>query len=231
MTEDHPIATVAASAESAPRPFTPLRLAVVALALVGGATAVASLGRHAEPAIAQAPFAADGNRVEIREGAPTWSYLEFAQAGLQPPLPPEPVPGRVAVDEARSQPIEAPLAGRVVTVAVKLGQRVEIGERLIAVHSPDLVDLGRDYEEMRAAEAMRAKTVDRLRSLVALSAEPEKKLIEAEQELKAAQLARGAAESKLRSLSVDGTSDGLYWLAAPRRRRRPAARRQGGNRQ
>jgi cobalt-zinc-cadmium efflux system membrane fusion protein len=212
MTNNNP--TVAAS--TGHTPFTPVRLAIAALVVVAGATAVASLGRHAEPVAETAPFAADGTRVEIRSGAPTWTYLDFAQATLQPPLQPAPVPGRVLVDEARSQPIEAPLAGRVENVAVKLGERVEKGARLVAVRSPDLVDLGREFEEMRAAEATRSKTVERLRSLVALSAEPEKKLMEAEQELKTAQLARAAAESKLHSLSADETSDGLYWLTAPR---------------
>jgi len=211
MTNNQP--TLAAPTST---PFTPARLAIAALVVVAGATAVGSLGRHADPVAETAPFAADGTRVEIREGAPTWTYLDFAQAALQPSLQPAPVPGRVLVDEARSQPIEAPLAGRVENVAVKLGQRVNKGDRLVAVRSSDLVDLGREYEEMRAAEAMRSKTVERLRSLVALSAEPEKKLIEAEQELKTAQLARAAAESKLHSLSLDETSAGLYWLTAPR---------------
>ncbi|MBX3023505.1 efflux RND transporter periplasmic adaptor subunit [bacterium] len=201
-----------------PLHVTPARLAVVvAAALALGAGLSAALRGSGEPAVArEANFTVEGTRVEVRAGAPTWTYLAFADAALQPALLPPPVPGRVAVDEARAQPIEAPLPGRIDTVAVKLGERVEPGEHLIAVRSPDLVDLAKELDQIKSKEAAKAKTVERLRALVALAAEPEKKLVEAEQEHTQAQLARAAAEAKLRSLSVATASEGLYWLTAPR---------------
>ncbi|MFN8641504.1 MAG: efflux RND transporter periplasmic adaptor subunit [Candidatus Binatia bacterium] len=213
MTENH-----GAALPRAPLHVTPLRLAaVVAAALAVGALLTLVLHRGVQPAVDGEPaFTVEGTRVDVRAGGPTWSYLAFAAAELQAPLPPPPVPGRVAVDEARAQPIEAPLPGRIDTVAVKLGERVSEGQRLISVRSPDLVDLARDLDEMKAEEAARAKTVERLRALVALTAEPEKKLVEAQQALTEAQLARAAADAKLRSLSVAAASEGLYWLTAPR---------------
>jgi cobalt-zinc-cadmium efflux system membrane fusion protein len=201
-----------------PLHVTPLRLAVVvAAALATGALLSGALRRGVQPAADSEPaYTVEGTRVDVRAGGPTWNYLEFAQAELQAPLPPPPVPGRIAVDEARAQPIEAPLPGRIDSVAVKLGERVLAGQRLIAVRSPDLVDLVKEFDQMKAEEATRAKTVERLRALVALTAEPEKKLVEAQQELTETQLARAAAEAKLRNLSVAGASEGLYWLTAPR---------------
>ncbi len=202
----------------APLHFTPTRLvAVVLAALAVGALLSAALRRDTARATNLEPaYTVDGPRVDIRPGAPTWTYLSFANAGLEAALLPPPVPGRVAVDEARSQPIEAPLPGRIDTVAVKLGERVEPGQHLLAVRSPDLVDLAKELDQIKSEEAAKAKTVDRLRALVALEAEPEKKLVEAEQELTQAQLARAAADAKLRSLSVATASEGLYWLTAPR---------------
>lgn len=207
-----------ATMPSSPLRVTPARLAiVVAAALAAGALLSGVLRRGAARVAERAPaFQVEGPRVDIRAGAPTWTYLGFATAALHPALPPPPVPGRVAVDEARAEPIEAPLPGRIDSVAVKLGERVEPGQRLIAVRSPDLVDLARELDQIKAEEAARARTVDRLRALVALTAEPEKKLVEAEQALTQAQLARAAAEAKLRSLSVAAASEGLYWLTAPR---------------
>lgn len=201
-----------------PLHVTPTRLAiVVVVALAAGALLSAALRRGGEPAAAREPsFSVEGGRVDIRPGAPTWTYLGFADATLQPALLPPPVPGRVAVDEARAQPIEAPLPGRIDSVAVKLGERVEPGQRLLAVRSPDLVDLARELDQIKSEEAAKAKTVERLRALVALTAEPEKKLVEAEQALTQAQLARAAAEAKVRSLSVATAAEGLYWLTAPR---------------
>jgi RND family efflux transporter MFP subunit len=192
--------------------------AVIAGLLIVGGAGLLLLLRHGEeaPAAAAAPFSVDGEHITIREGAATWSYLDFARAEVQAPVPPAPVPARVAFDESRAAPIVAPLAGRVDAVSVRLGQRVSTGDRLLAVRSPDLVDLTKEVELKRSKEAAKGKAVERLRALVDLHAEPTKKLIDAEQELAQAQLARQAAELKLRSLSVAQDDAGLYWLLAPR---------------
>src|SRR6185369_2509377 len=124
--------------------------------------------------------------------------------------------GRVAFDEARSTPVVAPLPGHVESVAVRLGQRVEQGDPLIAVHSPALVDVQKELEQSRAEESAKERIVERLRSLVALKAEPEKDLVAAEQELKQAALAREAAQLKVRSLDVVDAQGNLYWLKASR---------------
>ncbi len=165
---------------------------------------------------AAAAFTVAGDHVDVAAGTPTWSYLGLETAALGDALAPEPVPGRVASDEARSQPIVAPLAGHVESVAVRLGQRVAQGDHLIAVHSPALVDVYKELAQARAEEAAREKTVVRLRSLVALKAEPEKDLLAAEQELEQTRLARAAAELKVRSLDVGAAGANLYWLTAPR---------------
>ena len=192
-------------------------LLLAALVLLGGAVAVLALRRGGEVASDVAsPFDVAGDRIEIHDNAPTWSYLEFASADVQAPVPPAPVPARVAFDEGRAAPIVAPLSGRIDAVPVRLGQQVSKGDRLVAIRSPDLVDLTKEVELKRNKESARAKTVERLRALVDLHAEPTKKLIEAEQDLAQAQLARQAAELKLRSLAVAQDDAGLYWLVAPR---------------
>jgi len=201
-------------------PATPgsgrLKWGVVGLGIVAIATVVLAVRARREVATDNAPpFTVTGDTVDIRDGAAAWSYLDFAQAHVGKPIAPEPVPARVAFDEARSQPIFAPLPGRVDTVSVRLGQHVETGDRLLAVRSTALVDLSKEIDLLRSKEGARGKAVERLRALVALKAVPEKDLISAEQDLKQAQLAREAAELKLRSLSVAEASEGRYWLTAP----------------
>jgi RND family efflux transporter MFP subunit len=192
-------------------------LLLTALVVVGGAVAVLALRRGGDVAADVAtPYNVEGDRIEIRDNAPTWSYLEFAPASEQDPVPPAPVPARVAFDEGRAAPIVAPLPGRVDAVPVRLGQRVHKGDQLVGIRSPDLVDLTKEVELKRNKEAAKAKAVERLRSLVDLRAEPTKKLIDAQQDLAQAQLARRAAELKLSSLSVAQDNTGLYWLVAPR---------------
>src|SRR5215470_3864721 len=194
------------------------RTLVAAGVAVAAVIAALLIGRHTSRTAADVgpPFNVDGTRVAITDRAPTWSYLEFASASPQEAVPPAPMPARVAFDEARASPIIAPLPGRIDAVPVRLGQRVTKGERLLAIRSPDLVDLSKEVELKRTEEAARAKAVDRLRALVDLRAEPTRKLIDAQQELAQAQLAREGAELKLRSLAVAQEDSGLYWLLAPR---------------
>ena len=189
---------------------------VVGLGAIVIAGAVLAVRVHKEAATEATPaFTVTGDAVDIRDGAAAWSYLDFAQAQVGKPIPLEPVPARVAFDEARSQPIFAPLPGRVDTVSVRLGQHVDKGDRLLAIRSTALVDLSKEIDLLRSKESARGKAVERLRALVALKAVPEKDLVGAEQDLKQAQLAREAAELKLRSLSVAEVSEGRYWLTAP----------------
>jgi cobalt-zinc-cadmium efflux system membrane fusion protein len=201
--------------------FAPLardRRVLVAV-LVAIAVAIGMLGfRHSNQTEADVgpPFSVTGDRIEIHDNAPTWSYVEFARADVQAPVPPAPVPARVAFDESRAAPIVPPLPGRIDAVPVRLGQRVSKGDQLAAIRSPELVDLTKEVELKHSEETARAKAVERLRALVELHAEPTKKLVEAEQELAQAQLARQGAELKLRSLAVAQEDAGLYWLLAPR---------------
>lgn len=193
------------------------RVILVALA-VAGLGAAALLLRHGSQTVAAVapPFSVAGDRIEIRDNAPTWSYLEFARADVQAPVPPAPVPARVAFDDARAAPIVAPLPGRIDAVSVRLGERVKKGDQLLAIRSPELVDLTKEVELKRGEEAAKARIVERLRALVELRAEPSRKLIDAQQELAQVQLARQAAELKLRSLAVAQDDSGLYWVLAPR---------------
>lgn len=162
------------------------------------------------------PYEVNGETVEIPPQSPTLSYIDFAEARLGAPLVPEPVPGRVGVDESRAEPVVAPLQGRIDAVAVRLGQRVNPGDRLISVRSSALVDLLHEIEVLRASESARAKTVERLKALVELRAAAEKDLLNAELELNEVRLSLQAAELKLRSRPMQVANDGAYWLLAPR---------------
>ena len=191
--------------------------ATIAVGVLLAAVVAVSHARHTEPPSDSAPpFVVAGDRVDVKANAPTWRYIELAHATLSDPIAPEPVPGRVAFDEARSAPIVAPLQGHVDAVNVRLGQHVHKGERLLAVRSGALVDLLREIELLQAKEAARRKIVERQHALVELKAVPEKDFIAAEQDLRQAHLAREAAELKLRSLPITPESEGVYWITAPR---------------
>ena len=168
------------------------------------------------PRTAVVPYHVHGESVEVAPNSPTLGYLSLAKAELQHVLVPEPVPGRVAVEESRAEPVVAPLQGRVDAVAVRLGQHVNPGDRLVSVRSSAAVDLLHEIEVLQASEAARAKTVERLKALVELRAAAEKDLLNAVLELNEVRLSLQAAELKLRSRPMQVAPDGTYWLLAPR---------------
>ena len=199
-----------------PRPRRRWWAVIAAVIALIGAGVMWTLTRTHPRQETAAPYQVTGESVQIGSGSRTWKYLEFATAAVSGSIPPEPAPARVVVDETRSQPVVAPLQGRVDTVAVRLGQRVQSGNRLLAVRSPELVDLFKELDLLRSKEAAREKSLARVKALVALQAAAQKDLVAAQQDLQQVKLSREAAERKLRSLSVDPGIDGLYWLTAQR---------------
>jgi cobalt-zinc-cadmium efflux system membrane fusion protein len=161
------------------------------------------------------PVAAAGDAVTLTEGAPQWSYLELAVAEEQPALAPPPVPGRVEFDEKRSAAAGSPLPGRVEEVRVRLGDQVKAGDRLLAVRSGALADLDRELESARSEVAAKTRVAERARELVALRAAPEKEQLEAEEDLRHAQLAQKAASAKRDSLNAAIDGDTRFWITAP----------------
>jgi cobalt-zinc-cadmium efflux system membrane fusion protein len=205
-------------AAAAPTPRRPLGLAVGGALLALLAVAVLVFRGRAEPPAAAPGLTVEGGAVELGPSAAQWKYIELATATGSAPLPPVPAPARITVDEGRSEPIFAPLPGRVEVVKVQLGQEVKPGDRLLALRSSTLPELGREEESARAALAVKTALADRVRDLVQLRAVPEKDLMLAEQERREAELSLKAAEGKRRSLRIAARDDsGLYWVSATRR--------------
>jgi cobalt-zinc-cadmium efflux system membrane fusion protein len=206
----------------APEPPRPAsnRRALVLVALVGiavGVGATLALRNPAPPATASAGLTVDQGAVEIAASAPQWRYIGLDAARRSDPLPAVPAPARVTVDEGRSAPIFAPLAGRVERVNVQLGQEVKPGDRLLAIRSSSLPELGREVESAKAVLAVKSGMAERERDLVKLRAVPEKDLILAEEEKHEAELNLKAAEGKRRSLRLGSLDEsGLYWVTATR---------------
>jgi cobalt-zinc-cadmium efflux system membrane fusion protein len=203
--------------DTAPPPVPRGRL----LAAAGGAVVLAArarlLLRGGGPAPEPAPtIRASGDVVELDTDAPQWSYLQLAVAEEQPALPPPPAPGRVVFDENRSAAAGSPLPGRVERVAVRLGDPVRAGDRLFAVRSGALADLDRDVESARSHVQATQRTVERTRALVALRAAPAKDQIDAEEDLRQAELALRAATAKRESLEAAIDDDTRFWVTSPR---------------
>ena len=201
-----------------------LTITVAAVVLIGGGLGARHLLRAQQaahpPAGVASPAGAltvEGDAIRMAASAPQWSFVELRPAALAPPLPPVPAPGRVTVDESLAAPVFAPVAGRVESIAVTLGQSVKAGERLVAVRSAVVPELLRDVASTREIMTLKTVAAQRVKDLVALHAVPEKELELAQTEQREAELAMEAARGKLKSLRV-GESDGggMFWVKAPR---------------
>jgi len=142
--------------------------------------------------------------------------FETAPADWGPPLQRAPVTARVQTVDALTAPSFAPLDGRVLEVAVKIGDHAKEGDQLVKVASGDLASLVRELNAARLTIATKQSLSNRLRLLVESRAASQNDLLVAESELNEARLAAGAADAKLRSLHVTQAGESAYWILAAR---------------
>jgi cobalt-zinc-cadmium efflux system membrane fusion protein len=122
----------------------------------------------------------------------------------------------VAFDDSRLSAVGAPLAGRVDQVRIRLGDRVRKGDRLFSVRSADLANVEHDILDARATVEVKRRVVERTKDLVQLRAAPEKDLLQAEAELKQAEITLATAISRHDSLRVSQDGSNLFWVTSPR---------------
>ena len=132
---------------------------------------------------------ADAQGVTLNADAPQWRYLTIAVAEEGPPLAPLPVPAHVELDPRRSSAVGTPLPGRVESVLVRAGSRVQKGDKLFSVKSGAYVELDRDSALARAQVTVNERLAARARELYELKAAPQKDVLSAEAELEDARLA------------------------------------------
>jgi membrane fusion protein, heavy metal efflux system len=154
------------------------------------------------------------NTVTVSKDSPIHFSVSLVEAG--DPLPLNPVTARVTTVEALTSPSFAPLSGRVVEAAVRPGDHVKEGQKLVQVRTADLAALEHDVHAAELGVETRSASVGRLRALVASRAASENDLLLAESELEQAKLTLKTARSRLSSLQVQRADDTTYWVLATR---------------
>jgi cobalt-zinc-cadmium efflux system membrane fusion protein len=179
--------------------------------------AAASFHRKAPSALATAPGMRVGpNDVTLSEGAPQWKVLRVGTAAHPTERWTEPFPARFKVDEARASKVGAPLAGRVTTVFIELGQPVKVGQPLFTIASPDVAGLRAEQQKAAVDLEVAKSGYQRVKAMVEARALPAKDEIESDQQLREAQLALHLAQTKLSSLRVSSSGDNQFTVVAPR---------------
>lgn len=203
---------------SSPSP-PPMRWQGVIIGLVIGiaitTVAAAFFMSKQRPREATQGFSVDNDTVTLKPGA---APMQFETAAVESgaPLARAPVTARVQTVESMTAPSFAPLDGRVVEVAVKIGDHVKEGDRLVMVTSGDLASLVRERNAARLTIQTKQSLVDRLERLVESRAASQNDLMVAQSELNEAKLAASAADARLRALTVTQSGESAYWIMAAR---------------
>ena len=128
--------------------------------------------------------------------------------------------GTITANKDRIAEVSPRLAGRVVSVAVALGTRVESGQTLAMLDSIDLGQARADYLQARSEATVAEATLSRAEGLVAERIVPKKDYLRAKADAERARAAAQAAADKLQLLGVSPKVVGeqynaAYPLAAP----------------
>ena len=128
--------------------------------------------------------------------------------------------GLVSVPPAGFEQVVAPLAGRVLRVAVAAGDEVKAGQVLLGMFSPDGVALSQALQSAQATESLAAQTLAREQRLWKEGIGIERRVREAEVALQQARIEREAAAARLRgaggSLDKRAANETELAIRAPR---------------
>jgi len=136
------------------------------------------------PAVTQV----DPNRVNLPPDSPKLSRLRTATVELaEVPVDPITSPGKVEANPNRTAHVLLPVAGRVKSVEIRIGDYVKQGQTLLTVESPDVdaaisayLQAGAAVTQARAALVKAQADTDRARDLFEHRAVAQKEVLNAE---------------------------------------------------
>lgn len=163
-------------------------------------------------------FVKDGNLIKIPEGSPLRRQLTVQAVTQREMVRDLVIPAVVEADPARIMKVLPPLAGRVTALNVRLGERVERGQPLLVLDSPDLRSAYADYDRSKVLSDLAAKNRDRLRSLGVGGGVALKDIQHADAEFITASAEYQRAEARLQQIGVDPAAvnkSRIVTIAAP----------------
>jgi cobalt-zinc-cadmium efflux system membrane fusion protein len=149
------------------------------------------------------PLLRAGDTVTLPEGSPLRSELTIAPVTAKDSKRDLVLPAVVETDPARLIKVAPPLAGRVAQLKVGLGERVEAGQPLVVIDSPDLGTAYSDYDRAKVLLSLASKTRDRLRELQKIGGAAMKDLQQAETDYVTAEVELQRATAHLKQIGVE----------------------------
>jgi membrane fusion protein, heavy metal efflux system len=149
-----------------------------------------------------APIVRAGNRVTVPEGSPVRTQLGIAPVALKDIKRDLVLPAVVEADPGRTVNVLPPVAGRVVSLKVQLGERISANQDLLVLDSGDLAQAFSDDEKARTELTLTKQALDRELGLEKAGGGAVKDREQAQSDYAQAQSEFDRAETRLRSLGV-----------------------------
>lgn len=151
-----------------------------------------------------APLVRRGDRVEVPPASPVRARLRIAAAAHHSVRRSLEAPAEVEADPARLARVTAPLPGRIVQLFVRFGDKVQKGQPIFEIDSPDLVGAQTDYLRARSALAQAERTLARQQDLrqAGIGAVREVEQAQTDRDLSRSELERAALRLKLLGIDV-----------------------------
>jgi cobalt-zinc-cadmium efflux system membrane fusion protein len=194
-----------------------MALVLILLALILGTGAYRHLATSSgDKALAQGPgrlqggphFIREGERIIVPEGSPLRGKLAIEPVGEKEIQRSLVLPAVVEADPGRLVKVVPPLAGRITELKVQMGERVERGQPLAVLDSPDLGTAYADHERANVLLELARKNRDRLRDLAKIGGAATKEQLQAETDYVTADVEHQRADARLRQIGVEPeTSD------------------------
>jgi len=179
-------------------------VAIFALGIALGARWVRSPGDAPalDPPDQPALMIHKADRIVIPPGSILRSQLAVAQVDVKDGPRTLVLPGSVEADPARTINILPPVAGKVVELPVRLGDRVVKGQSLAVIDSADLAQAYADDDKARDEVGRTGRVLERVRGLNKAGAGAMKDLEQAQSDYQQAQIEFDRAEARLKEIGV-----------------------------
>ena len=177
--------------------------------LVLGVLLIALLYSHGfglwKPAIKPEPRAAmvrQGDKITIPEGSPLRSRVSVTAVSAEAVTDKLVLPAVVESNPARTAAVLPPLSGRVMQLKVALGDRVNAGQVLAVIDSPDLGQAYEDNDKAADTYELTKKTMDRQEQQVKLGSASTRDLDQARSDFNQAGAEYARTKARLQVIGV-----------------------------
>lgn len=148
--------------------------------------------------------------------APQLLFLQIQPVAAFPEPLVEPLNARVSYDDNHTARVFSPLAGRVVKIAAEVGSRVNAGDPLLVLDSPDFAVAEADGAKANADLQRKKETFERAKQLYEIKGIARKDVESAEADWHQAEAESQRARARMKNLNTsNAASDGKFILRAP----------------